>query len=74
MDKIGIVSRSSNQVDVSRSTRLLRFRLMLGEISEANQRWKFKLKNFDSPKLTENYYLELMENRLRSRRIFSPST
>ena len=39
------------------------------EHSEANKRWKNKLKNFDSPIPTENY-LEMMENRLSSRGIF----
>ena len=66
-------ARSSDQVDESKSTRLLRFRLLLGEdrsIQKRTKDGKIFLKNFDSPILTQNY-LEWMENRLRSSGIFS---
>ena len=65
-------SRSSGYVDESKSTCLLRFRLMLGESvrSFRIEDGKIKLKNFDCPMLTE-IYLVFMENRLSLSGVFS---
>ena len=73
MGVIYTFARSGDYVDESKSTCLLIFRLMLGEECQIIQKriedGKIKLKNFDSPILTENY-LELMGNRLSSSGIF----
>ena len=50
-----LYSRPNDHVDERKSTRLLRFRLMLGEDVRARIKdGNIKLKNFDSPTLTEN--------------------
>ena len=61
-------------MDESKSTRQLRFRLMLGEKCQIIQKRiedeKIKWNNFDSPILTENY-LTLMEKRFSLSGTFS---
>ena len=59
MDEIYTFSRSSDHVDESKSTRLLRFFLRLGENVRSFRgelkMGKFKWLNFNSPNLPENY-------------------
>ena len=74
IDEIYACARSSNQVDESKSTRLLRFRLVLGEdarIFRSKPKMEGATRRMsDSPVLTENY-LELMENWSSSSGIFT---
>ena len=76
MDEICSYPRPSDHVDKSKSTRLLRFRFILGKMSdhsEANQRWENQVEEFRQC----NSYRELLgidgepENRLSSSGIFS---
>ena len=57
MDEIYTFSRSGDYVDESKSTCLLRSRLMFGKtvrlFRSESKMGKIKLKNFDSPILTE---------------------
>ena len=75
MDETYIASWSSDQVDKSKSTCLLRLRSVSGGLvrpfRSKSKMGKSSYNNFNSHILTENY-LELMENRLSSSGIYFP--